>query len=780
MKKILSMLMALATAVGPTPAWAALEQEVDVKVQQRTQKTFKGGRSAQPEEYGEIPNGVILEKYRLDYQNENYVLDVEASNVGQNNQSLEVEGGQPGKMMWKVLWDSMPHLYSNEARTPFVDSGNGILRLPGAYRPSDLQTGSTWFTSHLGGALPYTPLGLDINTGKIDLRFHPGHDFTIETGVMRQTKTGTKATTASFGFSNAIELAAPIDQTTYEAYLDMQKATSLYQMAFGYRLSDFQNNIPNLYWDNPYRRTDRYSSSSGYSSGDQSKGGAQAMEPNNTVHSLKVEGGVNLPGRTRVSGEAGYQLWKANNPMLPYTTNTSIKSTSAQAVKPSFDASAMGPDDDVVGKIEVYTYMGKVAARPFDWLKATLSHEAYILENMSKQYTLPGWAVFDQVWHAETKTTPREQFRDDKTALAFDYDIFGGLSGSTGLKHIYKKQTREIPKLREYEVEQGLSFRPHRNLFVNVSGLHGERRGSGMDLEHYPRTTTVGGNNYFTEHPGLRRIDVADRNRNQGRVQVQWTPGEASFSASARVTDDKYRLGKGDPTGGYAFIYPGLYGTQSEQAQAYGVDFSVPVLGDLVVDGFYEYDFTKRYVQSSQTICAGATNVWASSTSWGANLAGEGQCGGTTTNIMTGGPDTDWKNRTTDRSHIVGVGLTWKATEKLKTFFGYDIVSTIQNVDPVYAGRAAQNVHSTTGIAADPYNAFPASRRMTQTFRTRGEYKVLKDLTFVANYQYEKFDGGDWGWDRGIRPDNTSTFLGVNPVRNYYAHTVGAGVNYKF
>jgi len=172
--------------------------------------------------------------------------------------------------------------------------------------------------------------------------------------------------------------------------------------------------------------------------------------------------------------------------------------------------------------------------------------------------------------------------------------------------------------------------------------------------------------------------------------------------------------------------------------------------------------------------------IGSSSTSWGANLAGEGQCGGSTASIMTGGPDTNWKNRTTDRSHIAGVGLTWKPTEKMKTFFGYDIVSTIQNVDPVYAGRAAQNVHSTTGIAADPYNAFPSSRRMTQTFRTRGEYKVLKDLTFVANYMYEKFDGGDWGWDRGVRPDNASTYLGVNPVRNYYAHTVGAGVNYKF
>jgi hypothetical protein len=383
---------------------------------------------------------------------------------------------------------------------------------------------------------------------------------------------------------------------------------------------------------------------------------------------------------------------------------------------------------------------------------------------------MTGFAVFDSIWHAENVKNPLEQFRDDKTTLALDYEILPWLSGSTDLKHVYKKQTREIPKLREYEAEQGFTIRPDKNLFVNLSYLAALRRGNGMDLANYPTTTSAAtGIVYFTDHPGLRRIDVADRNRNQARVQVQWTPGEASLGVSARVTQDKYRLGKGDATGGAGFIYPDLFGISSEDTQAYGLDFSVPVVGSVVLDGYYEFDFTKRYVRSAQTACAGNSTT-------GYGLPGENACAGAgaSPNIMTGDPRSQWQNRTADKSHIAGLGATWTATPKLKTFFGYDITSTIQNTDVMYAGSYAST-------ATDPYTSFPTSRRITQTLRTRGEYEIVKDLTFVANYAYEKFDANDWEYDNvQIRPDNNSLFLGATPVRNYYAHLVNAGLKYRF
>ena len=130
MTKIIKLFLAGAVSFYGNPAWAAVHQEVDVKVQQRTQKTFNGAPSAIPTEYGEIPNGLVLEKYILEMNNEKYMLDVEASNVGYNNQSIRAEGGEPGKMTWNFGWDEMFHLFSNEARSPYVDAGNGIMVVP--------------------------------------------------------------------------------------------------------------------------------------------------------------------------------------------------------------------------------------------------------------------------------------------------------------------------------------------------------------------------------------------------------------------------------------------------------------------------------------------------------------------------------------------------------------------------------------------------------------------------------------------------------------------------
>lgn len=790
MKKYLSLFVAAALTLGGFPAWAEVSHEIDMKVQNRSQKTFLGARSASPEEYGEIPNGFILERYLVEFDKDSYLFDFEATNVGLNNQNLEAEGGKPGSMTWKAGYDMMPHLFSNEARSPYTHEGGGVMTLNGGWRNSQLASDSqsavtatntamnnrfnAGVSTALAGAA-YVPLGFDIETASLDLKFHPARDFTMELGSSRQTKRGTKAQPASFGFSNAIELAAPIDYVTSEAYLDMQLAKKEYQLAFNYRLSDFNNKIESLFWTNPKRLTDQYQTSSHYSAGDAASRGQMSNAPDNRAHAFKLEGGVALPMNSRFSAEAGYQRWTANNDMMTYTGNSQFTAanTAAAAAGLTFDATDMAnrPSATVDGRIDVYTYMFKLTSRPLTWLKGTLSHDAYIMENMSTLYTVPGWAVFDSVWHSETKTTPREQFREDKTSLKIDYEVTSWLSGDVGLSHKYEKKTREIPKGKTDEATVGFQVRPGKDLFVNLSGLFSARRGNGMDLEHYPTTVSAAtGRTYFTESPGLRRIDVADRNRTVARAQVQWTPGEASVGLSARVSEDKYRLGKGDPTGGDYLVNPEHMGMTSDINKSVGVDFAMPVIGSVEVDGYYTFDTNRRYLKSSQTACAGNSAT-------GYALPGENNCtgGAASPNIMTNDPRSRWETRVMDRSHIAGFSVTVRPMAKLKTVLGYDISSTIQNLDTMYAGSLAST-------AADPYNSFPSSKRMLQTARARGEYKLTENLTLAANYQFEKFDATDFAYGNVPLRDasNASIFLGVNPIRNYVAHTIGTGVNYKF
>ncbi|MEK7382504.1 MAG: MtrB/PioB family outer membrane beta-barrel protein, partial [Elusimicrobiota bacterium] len=559
-----------------------------------------------------------------------------------------------------------------------------------------------------------------------------------------------------------------------------QLAKKEYQVAFSYRLSDFNNKIPNLFWDNPKRITENYTASNQYSAGDSSINGQMSNAPDNRAHAFKLEGGAALPMDSRFSFEGGYQRWTANNNMLSYTSNGGMKPTNAVALAAglTFDATdpANLPSSTVDGRIDVYTYMFKLTSRPLSWLKGSLAHDAYIMENKSSQYTLPGWAVFDQVWHSETKTTPREQFREDKTAVKLDYEITSWLSGDLGLSHKYEKKTREIPKGKTDEATVGFLVRPSKDLFVNLSYLLSARRGNGMDLEHYPRTFSAAtGRTYFTEHPGLRRIDVADRNRNSARAQVQWTPGEASVGLSARLTEDRYRIGKGDSDGADPFVYGDLYGLTSDLNTSVGLDFSLPVIGSVVIDGYYTFDTGRRYLRSSQTACAGQTSSNNGYALPGEPVSATTSCSATSATIMTGDPRSKWETRMTDKSHIAGLALAFSPMAKLKAMLGYDIIETSQNYDMMYAGSFAST-------ATDPYNSFPTSKRMTQTVRTRGEYKLTENLTVAANYMFEKFDATDFGFGNVPLRDvsNASIFLGVNPIRNYYAHTIGTGVNYKF
>lgn len=760
MTRMLKVAMVLALTLGSLPVQAqVVKQEIQVGVYGVDGPKSGGERpAARPEEYGELKRGPVLEKYAVEVDLPDYVVEMKAENVNLNNRSFKMEGGKPGVSMWKASYDQMPHLLDNNARSLYTHTGGGNMRLGGTAQ-ADLQASFEPTIRQMVNGAPYVDLGFDVKTTQAAMRLHPTHDLKIELGGWRQTRVGTKAQPASFGFSNAIELAAPMDMETNEGFLNMQYAKKAFQMAFNYRVSDFVNHFPKYFWDNPKRATENYTAANKYSAGDSSVNGQMANAPDNRAHAFKLEGGVNLPLRSRFGFEAGYQLWTAKNTMLPYTTNTQMNpgNATAAAAGLTFDASAQSnrPDPNVEGKIEVYTYMGKLVSRPFDWLRGSLQHESYIMENKSKQYALPGWAVFDQVWHNEAggAKTPREEFRDDKTSLKLDYDIASWLSGNFGASHKFMKKTRAIPLSREDEVSAGFTVRPSRRLWMNLGYLVALRRSNGADIQHYPRTNGAL-RSYYTEAPGMRRVDVADRNRNQGRVQVQWMPGEASVNLSARYTHDGYRASKHDDlTGGDPAVWGGLFGILKDQTQAYALDASVPLGEKWDVDVFYEHDFSKRILRSVQTA---AENTYFA--------------GGNTTFIMLQDPARRWETRMTDTTNAVGLGFTWRAAKKVKTKFGYDMILTRYNGEPVSVGSAITN-----------YRGFQTSRRVQQTVKLNTEYKVRDDLTLGMNYFFDKFMGNDFAYDGlPVRLGTSSLFLGANPIRNYYVHSIGGGVNYKF
>lgn len=751
------------------PAAAEVTQQFDVSVQQRFQKTRNGAPAARPEEYGEKPNGLLFETYRMDLDTDGYVMSVEGYNIGRNNQFLKTEGGKPGKFTWEVSWDKTPHLFSNEARTFWKHQGEGVMDFPDQLQlywqtvdVSSFGAGAGANFNHrasTGGVMYatknffYVPLGFMTETGRMDLKFHPSHHLHVEVGAWRQTRNGTKPQPFSFGFSNALEMAAPIDHVTHEANVDVHYVEKDYQLGIGYRLSDFNNQLPNLWVDNP-KRFDSRAIGTHYSQGDGGAAGILAMPPDNEAHALKAEGGWNFARDWRVSGELGYQMWKQKNPMLPYTQNTAMSNTNpipeGASYTPPFAAAnpANLPHPTVDLNMQVISYMGKLAGRPFEGLRVALAHDAWILENKSQKYEMPGFALFDQTWHAQAVEPKREELREDKTSLKLDYEVTRWLDTNLGLAHKYFKRTREINKGREDEASLGFTIRPSREFFLNVSGLAAFRRANGYDFQDVPTGVTSAGATWFTDAPGTRRPDVADRNRHQGRVQAQWNRGDAMVSVSGRVTKDAYRAND-SLNGNDIRVRSQMYGMLSDLQQSVATDLSVPLCEALSADGYYAVDFASRRIRS------GVSNTVA-------GLAVHQQL-----------PGNEWVTRVIERSHAAGIAFNWLPLAKLKAIVGYDFMFTRGTVDFVDSGRGSAALASVSSITP--------TRKMQQSARTRAEYKLTENLTLAANYWFEKFDIADYGFDEVPVRDinNASIWLGVSD-RNYYAHTGSLGVSYKF
>jgi hypothetical protein len=770
----------MAMCLSVSPAFAAeidIEQEVRIGVYGTDGPNSPGDEPAsQLEEYGEVNRGVVFEQYKLDAQFENYAIEADAQNLNQNTRGFKIKGGHPGKTSWVLKYDETPHLYTNEAQTLYQHAGGGNLRISSGTRTTIERAnvafngnGQRYDYSNLKGLVESQPIfdvGVVMKTMEVGLKYHPAQDFVVQLDGMRVSKRGTRPQAAAFGFRNAIEVAAPVDEQVVSGGLAMGLYRKHFQLGFDYRFEEFENDIYTLTWDNPKKGTGKYTGSH-YSRGDGSTQGQMAMAPDNKAHMLKLDGGFDFLETHRFSFEGGYQRWSSFNPMHAYTINPLLNPASAGAAGHglTFDASNLAnrPDPNVQRLIEVWTYLGKISGRPFDPFRWALSHEAYIMENKGKKYSIPGWAVFDQNWHQEaTPTTPiLEQIRQDKTKFSTEYDMGPYLSGNTSLTHKYYKRTREVDKGREYEAETGFTIKPMKSLWFNLGYLVSGRRASGWDFQHYPGRTVAAGYTFFSESPSLLRPDVADRNRHQYRMQMHWAPSYLYMAVGAQHTADKYRKGKNqDLTAGNIYVYPTLMGVLEDRSSAISFDLSVPVTEKADVDLFYAYDYHRQLVRSNQID----------------TLTNYGIPGGGGTRVQINAPRDQWTMLATEHTNVVGAAVTHRPVPKLKNKIGVDMTFTRSDNAPIAVG--SDNSPAFVGL--------PTSRRVHQTLKASSQYKFTKNLILAANYRFDRFLANDFAYTdiptvlQDTTGEASSIFLGADPIKNYNFHSLGMSVTYKF
>ena len=248
-----------------------------------------------------------------------------------------------------------------------------------------------------------------------------------------------------------------------------------------------------------------------------------------------------------------------------------------------------------------------------------------------------------------------------------------------------------------------------------------------------------GNQNRISELPGMRRYNMADRDRRQLRTSVNWQASEAfSLQAGLDLNDDQYNHS--------------VYGLQSARSHA------------LNIDGTWSpsatYTLTIFLTAEDQRSTSAGNSYTANSTATSVNgfTAIEGGCFATISDRNQNNkidPCLDWAEKARDKVNTVGVNAQKKSLlgGKLDISGGITYAQARSDIN-VTGGNYANNPLAVTGAAPGTTAAFylpaaplPTVRTTTTDVRLTARYAVAKDQRLGVGLLWQHMTSTDWAYD---------------------------------
>ena len=274
--------------------------------------TSIAGDPARFQRYRDERAGPTLDRLRFERNKPAWTFRASLDHAGYRDQRYTAGFDQYGKLKATFQWDQVPFFYSTDTRTAYSSPSPGVFRLNDAFQAA-IQAGAP--TSILGTDLRRFDLRSQRNTAaaRVDYRATPALDLRASfTSTMR---TGAQPLGASFGQSNAIELAGPVDRRNNDLNATAEWSTDRAMGRVAYDGSWFNNHVERVIWDNPLRVSDAAALPSQ---------GQMSQWPDSTAHTVSAAGSLTLPARTRAFSYVSVGSWLQNDALLPFTINTAI------------------------------------------------------------------------------------------------------------------------------------------------------------------------------------------------------------------------------------------------------------------------------------------------------------------------------------------------------------------------------------------------------------------------------------------------------------------------
>jgi MtrB/PioB family decaheme-associated outer membrane protein len=743
MKAIVTRMAAVAAllcAGWALPAAAEVNQDVSIGAQ--GEQVYSNGKpQSKFDEYQTHPTGGIFD-YTLDYNSgTDYDLNFFIKDLDESLQNfkMDMSGGREGLFTYDAGWVQTPHVYSYDAQTLYSNQGSvagNYLVLPtglgGALAPGTATTQRNTLNSLLSTE-PFMTLQVQSDKANLDLSYHPAKDMTVKVGASRLHKEGTRAIEARTGFGN-VALPVPIDNTAAEGYVNVGLDKKNYQIDFRYDVSSFHN----MYQEVDFQAVNVSPAAAGGMY-------RLSMAPDDLAQSFNLSGGADLPNKTHFAGQVSYSLWTQNQDLEPFTPD-------ATAAANLQNTSSL-PNLKAGGAIRVYTQNYRLTNSAIENFRTSLGFRSYDYEDKSDQIFFPnGWvpgtgtnALSTSEGGAAGTATNRYGFRKDDLEWKGDIDLSKTTTLNLGYTNELKHEDREVPITDENMGTAGLMFKPEAGLFINVSYLNGRRRGKGYDANWYLAS------DLYAENPNTVRYDEADRNRNQGRFQVNYTKDASSYGFSYRITQDSFLPGQ-IPLDGNGVLANGLLwqfnGVQVNNTQAAGLNLTHELSGTVSMDMHYEYDYSRMILDGSSA------------------------------NPDNSGGNTAWTERLAQTSQIAGVAFDVKPNKDFKATASYDFDSTVNHYDALNGAGFANN----DGAGAQyTSNSMQPTLSRTHTFQLKGRYQLTKAIGLTARWMYRKYEINDYMVGAlPLVPNSGGALYMGNSQQGYRAQFVSMAADYRF
>jgi len=286
-----------------------------------------------------------------------------------------------------------------------------------------------------------------------------------------------------------------------------------------------------------------------------------------------------------------------------------------------------------------------------------------------------------------------------------------------------------------------------------------------------------GSRDNVSELPGMRRFDVANRNRNRVRSSLDWQATERlSAQGSLELSDDNYTQS--------------VYGLQRSTSWAVNFDTTYALGDRFVASAFYTHE-DQRFRTAGDAYGSNSTTAFV------------GRAGNT---VVTGGcfntvlaknqnakvdPCLNWVGNMTDRADTVGLSLMRQKFLWRRLDITGDLVFSQARTDvAVRGGSYANNPFAlagapvlTSGAPAALYipaaNLPPVTTR-TLDFRLTGRINVANSGEVRAFYEVQRLKATDFAYDGMQFGSGTEQLPTLERASDYTVHVVGVSFGYRF